>query len=289
MSEKKVLHSYLKPRIDVLHVEDDRTHALFMHSVLENIPTHDFSVATVTSLSAAARAISRKAPDLILLDLTVEDSSGIETLDRMRGIAPLIPIVITTGNDSQLVAQTAVRRGAQDYLFKNNINQDILNRTICNAIDRKIAENENHEKKQILDSVMESRFVGRWDWQIEEKRRYLSSGLKEMLGYSESELGDNAKDLQDLIHPDDEERVIGNFRLHVDSKGKRPYEHLARFLHKDGTYHWLGCRGSVITWNNKGRPSRMVGCYIDVTALEAQRDAITSAIEPEVNLKENQL
>lgn len=276
MADKKILHSYLKPRIDVLHVEDDRTHALFMHSVLDNIPTHEFSVATVTSLASAARAISRREPDLILLDLTVEDSSGIETLDRMRGIAPLIPIVITTGNDSQLVAQTAVRRGAQDYLFKNNINQDILNRTICNAIDRKIAENENHEKKQILDTVMESRFVGRWDWQIDEKKRYLSSGLKEMLGFSDTELGDNAKDLQDLIHPDDEERVIDNFRAHVDSRGNKPYEHLVRFQHKDGSYHWFGCRGSVIDWNKKGQPKRMIGCYVDLSALISERDNIAN-------------
>jgi two-component system sensor histidine kinase UhpB len=275
-SDQPVLHSYLKPKINILHVEDDRTNALFIHSVLDNIPGHEFSIFTVTSLTAAAAELAEKLPDLILLDLTVDDSSGLETLDRMRNIAPLIPIVITTGDDSQKVLQTAIRRGAQDYLLKNNINQDILNRTICNAIDRKIAENEMHAKNLVLETIMESNVVGYWDWFIHEKRRVLSPELKRMLGYAENELSDSAQELQGLLHPDDQERVAESFKHHVQSRGKTPYQYVARFRHEKGSFRWLGCRGKVVSWSRDYLPIRMIGCYIDFTALETERDALLS-------------
>jgi PAS domain S-box-containing protein len=224
----------------------------------------------------AASAILRKTPDIILLDLTVEDSSGLETLDRMRNIAPKIPIVITTGNDSQLVAQTAVRRGAQDYLFKNNINQDILNRTICNAIDRKTAENENHEKNLILETMIENQVIGHWDWHVAKGRINLSSPIKKMLGYSESELGNQLHELLDRIHTDDKQRVTDSFKQYVDSKGRLPYEYVARFQHKDGNYHWLGCHGKAIEWQEDGQPTRMIGCHIDISTLDKHRDQALS-------------
>lgn len=281
MSGEPMLHSYLKPKINVLHVEDDRSNALFIHSVLENIPTHEFSVFTVTSLAAAVTEIAKKMPDVILLDLTVDDCSGLETLDRMRSAAPLIPIVITTGSDSQLVAQTAVRRGAQDYLFKQSINPDLLNRAICNAIDRKIAENKMHEKNQILETIMESKVVGYWDWFVHEKRRVLSVELKHMLGYAENELGDSWQELQNLLHPDDAERIAETYKRHIQSRGRAPYKYVARFRHEDGSYRWFGCQGKVIQWSRDYLPIRMVGCYIDLTALEADRDELLTVNMPD--------
>lgn len=276
MSGKTVLHSYLKPKIYILHVEDDRTNALFIHSVLDNIPGDKFSIFTVTSLAAAATEIATNSPDLILLDLTVDDSNGLETLDRMRVIAPLIPIVVTTGDENELIVQTAIRRGAQDYLFKHNINQDLLNRTICNAIDRKIAENEMHKKNLILETIMESRIVGYWDWFVHEKRRVLSPELKSMLGYTENELSDNWQELQRLLYPGDEGYVTEIYKKHVYSKGTVPYRYIARFRHENGSYRWLGCCGKVIVWSRDYLPIRMIGCYIDLTALEKERNTVLS-------------
>ena len=275
MSDDPTVHSYLMPNIRVLHVEDSRTDTILIHSILKNIRTHKFNVAAVESLADAIQEVKKNRPDVILLDLTVKDSSGIDTVVRMRDAAPLIPIVITTGNDSQLLVQTAMRKGAQDYLFKNSINQETLNRAICNAIDRKIAANENNEKRLLLETIMGSVVISYWDWNIKHTSMQISAGLREKLGYSENEFESSPSTLQALMHPDDRERVIHHFKEHIESHGEVPYEYIVRFNHKDGSYISVGCRGAAVEWDSNGNAARMVGCYIDYTMFDRYREDIS--------------
>lgn len=274
MSELTDNHSYLQPQIRVLHVEDNRTDAVFIQSLLKKIPTHEFVTATVASLGEAFLELKQFHPDVILLDLTVEDSTGISTVERMRDAAPQSPIVITSGNDSQLIAQTAIRKGAQDYLFKNQINRDVLNRAICNAIDRKLIANKNDEKHRILEAVMGSNVINYWDWDIKGDIQYISPGLKKMLGYGEGDAEEKTAQSYKLVYPDDEKRVLNAFRDHVDSNGNVPYEYIARYLHKDGSVHWVACSGKVIEWDKGGQPVRMVGWHVDVSAFDQYRQTL---------------
>ncbi|MCG8497217.1 MAG: PAS domain-containing protein, partial [Enterobacterales bacterium] len=260
MPDDAATHSYLKPLIRVLHVEDSRTDIILIKSILKKIPTHKFDVVSVDSLEEAVNELKKSEPDVILLDLTVTDSSGIETVERMRDAAPLSPIVVTTGNDSQLLVQTAMRKGAQDYLFKNNINQDVLNRAICNAIDRKIAENENEERRLTLEAILGGAVVGYWDWDIDHASMYISPEIKKALGYEDDELENNPGVWQQHVHPQDQDMVINNFKEHVSSRGELLYEHIARLKHKDGHYIAMGCRGQVIKWDESMRALRIVGC-----------------------------
>ena len=275
MADDPNVHSYLMPNIRVLHVEDSRTDTILIHSILKNIRTHTFNVAAVDSLADAVQEVKKGRPDVILLDLTVKDSSGIDTVVKMRDAAPLTPIVITTANDSQLLVQTAMRKGAQDYLFKNSINQETLNRAICNAIDRKISANENNEKRLLLETIMGSVVISYWDWDIKNTSLQISAGLREKLGYSENEFDSSPSTLQALMHPDDRDHVIHIFKEHIESHGETPYEYIVRFNHKDGSYISVGCRGAAVEWDNSGNAARMVGCYIDYTMFDRYRDDIS--------------
>ena len=275
MPESSDINSYLKPKIRVLHVEDNRTDAVYIHSLLNKIPTHEFLVSTVVSLKDAAIELKKFLPDVILLDLTIEDSTGITTVERMREAAPSSAIVITSGNDSQLLAQTAIRKGAQDYLFKNQINKNVLNRAICNAIDRKTIANKNDEKHQILEAIMASDVMSYWDWNIKGNVMYMSPGLKKMLGYAEDEYDEKSESSPKIIFPDDEARVINKFRDHIVSCGVKPYEFVARYFHKDQSVRWIACSGKVVDWNKSGQPLRMIGYHIDVTSFDQAREALS--------------
>lgn len=75
--------------------------------------------------------------DVVLLDLGLPDSTGLETLETVRGHSRGIPIVVLTGLDDETVGDRAVQRGAQEYLVKDELTPPLLRRSLRHAIDRK--------------------------------------------------------------------------------------------------------------------------------------------------------
>ena len=92
--------------------------------------------------------------DLVLLDLTLPDSSGFDTFERTLKAAPGIPIVALSGNNDQAAAIKAVRAGAQDYLIKGEISGAGLVRVIRYGIERKRSERERLRREK-LEGVLE--------------------------------------------------------------------------------------------------------------------------------------
>ncbi len=120
----------------VLHVEDDADDALLVREVLTAAAEQEFSVMQAGSLISALELLKSSAIDVILLDLTLPDSSGLDTFRRMAAAAPDIPIVVLSGWDDRRTAMMAVQHGAQDYLSKADIEQRILQRVLTHAIKR---------------------------------------------------------------------------------------------------------------------------------------------------------
>ncbi|MBF0625236.1 MAG: response regulator [Magnetococcales bacterium] len=78
--------------------------------------------------------------DVILADLNLPDSSGLGTVDALLDAAPQTPLVVLSGLDDELLAIEAVRRGAQDYLLKKDVESGLLGRAIRYAVERNKAE-----------------------------------------------------------------------------------------------------------------------------------------------------
>ena len=96
----------------------------------------------VDRLSAAVERLATGEIDVVLLDLSLPDSQGIETFVRLERAAPQTPIVVLSGLDDEAMAIRAVRRGAQDYLVKGKVDAKVLTRSIQYAVERKRAEDE---------------------------------------------------------------------------------------------------------------------------------------------------
>ena len=110
----------------------------------EKNPVLDITICH--NLETALQSVRGNPCDLVLLDLMLPDSSGIETFTKMKAEARHIPVVIMTGLDNDQIAINAVRRGAEDYLVKSDISSKLLMRIIHHAIDR-------HRIKEKLASV----------------------------------------------------------------------------------------------------------------------------------------
>ncbi len=125
----------------VLLVEDSPGEAaLLQDGLLHHCPGELDLTWTQTIEGAMARLTGGAAPDAILLDLTLPDSQGFETVERICRTHPSVPIVVLTGLADKHLAMEAVQRGAQDYLVKGETDSRSIVRAIHYAIYRKQAE-----------------------------------------------------------------------------------------------------------------------------------------------------
>jgi len=128
--------------IRVLLIEDNPADVRLLKECFSELANVLFLVHDAGSIASAVQLVSEKHFDVILLDLTLPDSAGLETLRRMHAQAPDIPIIVMSGMADDDLALTAMRHGAQDYLLKGQFDIDLLSRAIRYTIERKRAEAE---------------------------------------------------------------------------------------------------------------------------------------------------
>jgi len=141
-------------RLDVLLVEDNPGDARLVEHHLDSPAvtqfvddvtlTHAESLSTVGDLDAHHY-------DVLLLDLGLPKSSGLETLDRASELVESIPIIVLTGMQDRESALEAIQRGAQDYLSKGDLDGDRLVRALRYAVVRSRQEREIHRQRDQLE------------------------------------------------------------------------------------------------------------------------------------------
>src|SRR5581483_6900729 len=134
-------------RLKILLVEDDRGDVVLLREMLARAGAR-FELVNAARLDAACAKLRDERFDIVLLDLSLEDSQGIETFLVMRLHALEVPVVVLTGLDDERTAVRAVREGAQDYLVKGRIDGEVLVRAIRYAIERQRALTELKEANQ---------------------------------------------------------------------------------------------------------------------------------------------
>jgi two-component system cell cycle sensor histidine kinase/response regulator CckA len=152
----------------VLVVEDDLIFQKIIQTYLQKSTTVLMSVVLAGSLADGLGLLASEKVDAVLLDLTLPDSEGLETLQRLHDHSPELPVIVLTGLDDDEVAAEAVRRGAQDFIVKGDLNASILSRSVRYAVERQKAE------AALRDS--ESRFRAVVDDQTELVCRYRPDG-----------------------------------------------------------------------------------------------------------------
>ena len=132
----------------VLVVEDNPGDARLLEELLSEIPQGGFTVTRTATLADAVALASEH--EVVLLDLSLPDANGVETVARMVAAARALPIVVLTGTDDDRTAIDAVAAGAQDYLRKSEITPALLGKCLRYAVERKKAE-ENAQKLFLLE------------------------------------------------------------------------------------------------------------------------------------------
>jgi DNA-binding response OmpR family regulator len=142
--------------VKVLLIEDNDADARFIKEMFKEIKTPKYELINVKRLDEGLKLLDENLFDVFLLDLSLPDSSGLETFEKAHEHDPELPIVILSGLDDEEVAVKAVREGAQDYLMKGDVNSKLLSRAINYAIERKNAEKELIESHEDLINLIKT-------------------------------------------------------------------------------------------------------------------------------------
>lgn len=144
----------------ILLIEDNAGDATLIEHHLTTDGTDTFPPATVTHVSdlpTGVEALTAESYDLVLLDLGLPDSSGLETvfryneaIDETESLSP-VPVVVLTGLKDDATAVAAIEEGAQDYLVKDSVDSDLLHRTIRYALERHRQQQELRRQNERLE------------------------------------------------------------------------------------------------------------------------------------------
>ncbi|MFB3904658.1 MAG: response regulator [Acidobacteriota bacterium] len=158
--------------LSVLLVEDSASDAALLQEHLVDVGFERFKVTHVERLDEALVRLGRQSFDVVLLDLSLPDSSGVETLVRIQREVPGVPVVVLTGLSDQTLAIEAVRHGVQDYLIKGQTDERQIARAIRYAIERQRMEKELRRSEERY-----RRLADRLERRVEERTSDLRGAL----------------------------------------------------------------------------------------------------------------
>jgi PAS domain S-box-containing protein len=138
--------------VEICLIEDSEDDADYINELLQQMPEQKKKAQLATTLAQASQLLLNNKFDAIILDINLPDSHGIDTLVQVKKLTKRTPIVILTGEEDERLGSEAVGLGAQDYLFKNTINLNVLRRSILYAIERQ----RGYEAAQQLATIMET-------------------------------------------------------------------------------------------------------------------------------------
>ena len=278
----------MKENIKILVIEDNPGDARLINIYLKEFYTDKFTFSSVDNLSKGLELLSKESFDIIILDLTLPDSSGLETFKKTYQHSPETPIIVLTGLEDESLGINAMKLGAQDFLEKGTISGKELGRSINYSIERfkllnDLSENTKKLEARTQDLLVEQlklseaqqlAHIGNWEWDIEKNTIIWSDELYRIYGLSPHNPNITVEKFHEMVHPDDRwhlKRVIVETK-----KSHESGDFYFRIVNPDTTIKTIHTRFKVIA-NKSGQAIRMTGTSQDVTE-NVQKEELTKLV-----------
>jgi PAS domain S-box-containing protein len=261
-------------QIHALLIEDDLDDILLLKESLAEIGAGKINLVHTDQLSGGLIHLGLQTYDVILLDLNLPDSHGLETLNAIIKRFPKIPVVVISGLADDDTTIEAVRRGAQDYLVKGEINGPLVMRVLRYAIERKQAETELRASEVKYRTLVLTNPNGITLTDLEGKLMLCNQQTAQLHGYEypEDMLGIN---VFELVAPDDRQLAAQNTQKTFDEGRVKNAEY--NLLRKDGSQFPAEISAALLC-DAEGAPSGFIGITQDITermrAMEAEKRLI---------------
>lgn len=248
----------------VLLVEDNPHEALLIRHHLTKSFSTDYRVQHAHNIGSALSLISfGEGFDVVVLDLHLPDTDGLDGYLRLTSELGPVPVLILTNFDNEEMASRAVRLGAQDYLIKKEINAALLNRAINYAIERNVAEQEIKKLQERYALAIAGANDCIWDCEPLENTAYFSPRWQELIGEDDTTSpASSLKDWTDRIHPD-QQATLHKLLNQKKQPGQHHFELEHRLRRQDDNYVWVLARGIIIN-NEQGETERIAGSICSI-------------------------
>lgn len=254
-----------KPGKTILIVEDNPGDQLLLTELLKLSQLSIQEMVYAGRLAEALPLIGQIDPDIILLDLSLPDSSGLETFLAVRAMNHRSPVIILSGLADMALAMHAIQEGAQDYLVKDDFDERLLAKTIRYSIERK----HNLEKLRLTneryDHVIRATNDMIWDWDLsrQEIDRNEEQFVKLLKLPADQRTG-SGEFWMSRLHPEDRPVLEAVLRQIFQDRQQSVFETEYRILRGDNVYIHVYDRGQIIRDEN-GHPRRMIGATRDIS------------------------
>ena len=252
-----------KAAVALLLVEDNAADARLVRELLLEARPHRFEVTHVTNLGGARASLMQGRFDVIILDLGLPDSQGLDTLIRTRTEGPGVPVIVLTGMDDEQRAIEAVVHGAQDYLVKGAVTGQVLRHSVTYAIERAKLEAATRERderfRQLADNMREVFFIVEAHFR---ETLYISPAYEQVWGRPCESLYEQPASFLEHVVAGDRDIVLENIRR--VQAGEDAGEVLFRITRPDGEQRWILTHAMPVR-NARGDVYRIAGLGMDVT------------------------
>lgn len=252
----------LKKSLRLLLVEDSPSDAALMEETILAASAWDIYLSVANSLASASEHLKNNgSTDAVLLDLSLPDSAGIESVIRLKEISPDIPIVVLTGMDDERLGLQALRCGAQDYLVKGQVDGRFILRSVDYAIERRNAELMIRSSEQRLRMSLQAGRGGAWEWDLKTNLGWFSPEVYDLCGIKK-DLALNADNLLAIVDHRDAAQLQYVFKNAI-ILGNTSLRYEFRIVHPHYGITWLMICANIIYDVNK-QPLYIIGIVLDV-------------------------
>jgi len=259
----------MEPSTTILAIEDDSGDVELLRRYLGDRP--DLKLEFADRLSTGLKLISESRIDLVLLDLNLPDSQGIETLTRLHSQVPDIPVVVLTGLTEEALGVAAVRMGAQDYLVKGHTNRTNLGRSIHYGIERHVTQKALRKSQALLTEAQRVAHIGHWELDSPMGTPTWSEEIFHIFGLDPAQGEPSFPALRNIIHPEDWELLHGSVTRACEYGTRLDIQF--RVIRPDESIRWMEAKGDPIG-NAEGGTFRLFGIAQDITEGKKAEEAL---------------
>jgi PAS domain S-box-containing protein len=258
--------------IRILIVEDDLVDRTLLQRMLAQTGLPIAEIKYTEYLGAALEILDKNHFDIVLLDLNLPDSSGIDTLVKINEKHPGVANIVVTGESSEGLGLKTVSRGAQEYLAKGKFNIYSLSKSIYYAIERKKIEHKLHLAEEKYRKIFENSAVA---ITVADDQNRLISWNK----FTESLLGMSEKDLLlrpvKSLYPDEEWEKIRN--LNIRKKGLQ-HHFETKMFRQNGEIIDVDVSITVLK-DSEDRVTGSIGVVTDITVRKKAEEKLKETME----------
>jgi sigma-B regulation protein RsbU (phosphoserine phosphatase) len=249
-------------KINILLIEDNPDDVILLQGTLEKVGGGRFELETAVKMADALAWLARGQTDLVLLDLNLPDSSGLDTFKTVHAAARGVPVIILSGVDDETTAVNAVHAGAEDYLVKDRLTPPLVLRAIIYAMERAEAKKAAQTAQEKYRSIFENSVSGIFQTSPEGRYLNVNPALARIYGYgSTEELMSRISDIARLLYVDPNRRAEF-IKLMQEQGVVKDFE--SQIYRKDESVIWIAENARAVR-NAEGKIEYYEGMVEDIT------------------------